>query len=418
MRHRVQDLVEVDARADGARGVEEQTELPVLGLGLSQQLRVVDGRRRLLSQGGGQLPLLPREVPLHLGLDEHQEPDRPPLVHQWHVEEALLAVLEHVGAVLLVHLRVRDPLLDDLAAVEDLPVERVLVQGIHTTHPALPVGLRRALLERDHGHGLRVGVVGVDGALGGVQRLARLVGDGREQLVEVDGRRHRPAGTEQRAQPPRLLGFAPEHPRRVHGHRRRHGHELEQPQVVRREAARGALLDQGQRAHHLVLEDEGDGEDAALTPALHDRLVSGRHARIVRLPLAHGALGEEVLVAGSVGDGIDGAEPGAVVLGDLARPQGGGDERIGLTPVLVDVALPDVERLRDPARDGREHLLQAGARRDGPADVGREREGVSAVALPGHIAETVLDRTLSRHARPPCRDRRACPRTGPRRRPR
>ena len=236
--------------------------------------------------------------------------------------------------------------------------------------------------------------------------------------VEVHGRRHGPAGAEQRAEPSGLLGLPPEHPRRVHGHRRRHGHELEQAQVVRGEAAGAALLDQGERADHLVLEDERDREDAALAPAFHDRLVGGRHVRIVRLPLAHAALGEQVLVAGPIRDGIDGAEPGLVVLGDLTRPERGGDERIGLPPVLVEVALPDVERLRDPAGDGREHLVQVGTGRDGPADVGRQRESVVTVAPPGHVAGNVLAPGLTRHARPPCRGRRACPRRGPHRRPR
>src|SRR5450756_945080 len=179
-----------------ARGFEEQTELTVLPLGLLEQLRVMDGRRRLLSQGGGHLALFPGEVALRLGLDEHQQPHRFALVDERHVEERLLAVVDHPLPVALVQRGIRHVLLHDLAAQQHLPVRREVGQLVGAAEVLLPARLGLPRVVGDDRDGVVFGVVGVDGRFGGVERLARGAGDRGEQLVEANSGVHGPAGHE------------------------------------------------------------------------------------------------------------------------------------------------------------------------------------------------------------------------------
>src|SRR5665647_2139682 len=122
----------------------------------------------------------------------------------------------------------------------------------------------------------------------------------------------REAEQNRRLQAPVLLRLAAEQARVVHRHGRRDREDLEQAQIVGAEAARGALLDQGERADHVVLEDERHGEDTELAPAAHDLRVGRPERRIVHLVLARSAFPQEEFVAGPLREPIHRAQPLAV----------------------------------------------------------------------------------------------------------
>ena len=185
-------------------------------------------------------------------------------------------------------------------------------------------------------------------------------------------------------------------------------------QVVGGEPPRGALLDQRQRPDHLVLEEQRHAEDAALAPPLHGGALPVGDGRVVRLELPHGPLVEHAPVARPLGHGVHRAEPRLVVLGQLARPERRGDEGVGLGTVLVDVALPHVQRLRDAPRDHGEHGVEVGGGGDRLADSRRQREDVRMGRARAGPAARRHGIRVSRHGRPPCRARDACPRRAPR----
>ena len=147
-----------------------------------------------------------------------------------------------------------------------------------------------------------------------------------------------------------------------------------------------ALLDQREEPEHLVVEDQGDREVGLLAPLLHLRQVSGVERRVVDLELAYPARLDHVAVRRAVGDVQDEADPLAVGGADLARPQRGGDDRAVQRSILVNVALPDVEQLRQPLGDGREDFVGLETRRHGGAHFESELEPLVRVAHARHAA--------------------------------
>ena len=87
-------------------------------------------------------------------------------------------------------------------------------------------------------------------------------------------------------------------------------------------------------------------------------------------------LAEQLLVARPLRDGIRATEPLPVSRRDIGRPHGDGNESVDLGQVLVDIALPDIERLGHPARDDREHLVEVGAPGDSQTGIGGQSEDV------------------------------------------
>ena len=333
-----------------------------------------------------------REPALLLQFEERQQPDRPAFVDERDVEAAGLLVLDHPPAVALVELGVRDALLHDPAAEQRLPVGRVVLERVPPPDVARVLGARDPCLVRPDGDRLGAGVVRVDGALVGVERLSRRPRDDVEELVQPRGRRHGAAGGQQRLQPAVLLGLPAQEARVLDGRARGHRQQLQQAEVVGAEAPPGALLDEHDRAHNGVLEDQRQAEHALLAPPLHGAARTFTQGGIVGLVLHRGAALEQVAEPRQAGDREDVAEPGPVVLADLAGPERDGRELVRLRTVLVEVALPHVERLGRALRDGREHLLLAGASGDRQTHVGRDRQRI---ARTRHVAH--------RHIPPPPR---------------
>ena len=140
------------------------------------------------------------------------------------------------------------------------------------------------------------------------------------------------------------------------------------------EATKVALLDQLQAADHLVFEHQRHEQAALLAPPLHAFAILGRQLRIVDVTGRHAAFAEHPAKDRLIGEVLGRSHPVGVGRMGLSRPERQTDGAVLGGPVVVDVALPDVERLGRAAGDVGQHLVEHAARGDGEDDLGRHGE--------------------------------------------
>ena len=215
-----------------------------------------------------------------------------------------------------------------------------------------------ALVDGAEDEDLASRVVLVDDRLRRIQRQSRLTADDVEDVLEHDRRGQRAARIEQRGELPPLVLLAPVQPRVLHGDRGGQGEQTNELPVFVGEVTDLARLDEREAADHAFLDDEGHRHRRQLAPFLHELLVERVGTLGIGVALVHHALEKDPVVARTVGERPDRADPVVVRLGHLARPRRRGDDRLALGVVLVDVALPDAERLGDTARDALEDVLE------------------------------------------------------------
>jgi hypothetical protein len=370
--HLVQHLRDAERAGEHPAGLEQGQQAAVLGLLTAVQPRVVDRRRRLFPEAAHEVDLLGREPALSCGLDQHQHADGLAVEGERHVQARLLAPLLHGGASVVRKAGVEDGLLHDASAVQQDAVRGIIVE--RETHADALAGVsRRDVLEQcPADDGVLAAIVLVDDALRGLERTRRLAADERQQVVEVERGAQGATRVEQRREVAVLFFPQAVHARIVDGHC---GRRCEQPYealVGFVEAPHLALLHQGDAADRRPLEDQRNRDRRLLPPLVHQSAVHGIQL-VAGVRLAEGAVAEHVLVRPALLDVDTPAHPGDVRRRHLARPTRRGDHGLADGVVLVEVALPHVEGLRDAPRDGRHDILQDERRRDGGAHLAGER---------------------------------------------
>ena len=154
---------------------------------------------------------------------------------------------------------------------------------------------------------------------------------------------------------------------RHRGQRRQGAGELE---LRLGEAAHAALLDELEAADDPLLGEKRHVEAALLLPVLHGGALAGRELRVVDGRLDDATLAQHLVEHGLLFGCRRRPYPALVAGVRNAGPEGLGNGQTVGGAILVDAALPHVERAGDALGDGGEDLFEHQARRDRRDDLG------------------------------------------------
>ena len=192
-------VVKDHGRSDGGAGVDQRSEPPVALLEVAQELRVIDRRGGQLGEAGDEGQLLGAEMPVSLALVDLEDALGDATHAQRHAEAHLVAPSLQSLAAREGKVRIGEPLLKQLAALEDVPLSGVVVQW-QGFSPAVPAR-RRRLVHRPRYDRVARGIVFEDHALRSAKRFGGEQGYHTKRLFEPRRGGHRPAGVQQRSQP-------------------------------------------------------------------------------------------------------------------------------------------------------------------------------------------------------------------------
>ena len=157
------------------------------------------------------------------------------------------------------------------------------------------------------------------------------------------------------------------------GDRGRTGEQRQQLVVLGGEDARLALLDEREAADDAeVAEAQRHRERGEFAPLLHEVAVDGVEPGVGETRRETFAVEDDGAIAGPFVQREALADPGQVGLRELPRPGGGRHEPPVHGVVLVEVALPDAERLGDAPGDDGGRVLHGERLRDLRAGLDRE----------------------------------------------
>jgi hypothetical protein len=145
------------------------------------------------------------------------------------------------------------------------------------------------------------------------------------------------------------------------GDRRRHGEQRQKPLVLLREAAYPPPFDQRKDADNSVLLDERHMDSGRLSPLLHELAGERTQVRVVQSILPNDPVENHRSVRRLSAEKDAYASTHFLAHPGTPRPDGHGEELVSLGKVLVELALPDVQRLGRTAGDVYENIVRGGS---------------------------------------------------------